>query len=339
MVGKKVPKVTVVILNLNGVGFTRKCVESVLASDWGNFEILLMDNGSEGGEAEKLEKEFASDRVRVVKNRENLGFAKANNVGARLARSKYLVFLNNDAIVDKEWLQPLVEVAEADEQTVACQPKILSVISRGSFDYAGAAGGYIDRFGYPFARGRVFFNLEEDVGQYDDVREVGWACGVAMFVKRKQFLELGGFDEDFFIYHEETDLCWRWREKGYKIFCVPRSVVYHYGSGFVGKNLPWKVFLIHRNMWLMGLKHLSLGDLLLHLGFDLASVIFYLSYLQWGQVKSVFKAYGWLVSHWQVVEKKRREYKPTLRRDFLYPGSVAVEGFLRGKRKFSDLNF
>lgn len=330
------PSVTVVILNLDGILFTRKCLESVLSSSYPNLKVLVIDNGSKIDETRQIEREFRTRKLSVIRLEKNFGFAKANNLGARKAHSKYVIFLNNDTIVSRKWIESLVKTAESN-RAVAVQPKMLSALKKGYFDYAGAAGGFVDMFGFPFARGRIFFEVEKDVGQYDNEMEIMWASGAALFIERVRFLEFGGFDEDFFIYHEETDLCWRLRESGYKIFFCPDSIVYHYGSGYTSKDPPRKIFLLHRNMWLMTFKHFGLKNVFIRPFFDLASVFLYLFHGQVKQMWSVFLTYIWLISNLEIVNKKVKMYKPIPKDGFLYGGSIVFDYYVLGKRKFSDL--
>ena len=185
------PEITVIVLNLNGLAYTPACISSVLKSTYRKLKILIIDNGSTLDEAGELKKLFPSKKIKIIRTGKNLGFARANNIGAKLAASKYIVFLNNDTIVESGWLMPLVRQIESDASIVACQPKIRSAIKKQYFDYAGAAGGFIDKFGFPFARGRIFFNVEKDAGQYKNGLPIHWACGVAMMVGRKMFLKFG----------------------------------------------------------------------------------------------------------------------------------------------------
>lgn len=260
---KKLPSVSVIVLNYNGLAFSRECLNSLLASEYPNSQIILVDNGSAVNEAAILHNEFNTKRIRFIRFEKNWGFAEGNNRVAQKLRTKYLVFLNNDTVVDPQWLEPLVNEMESGQNIGACQSKIRSMDKPKEFDYAGAAGGLIDKFGYPFTRGRIFFTAEEDQGQYDRSKDLFWTSGVAMIIRRQQFLDLGMFDERFFLYMEEIDLCWRMQNAGFRIRLVPKSIVYHKVSAAAKKNMTSKRFYEYRNNLILLAKNYSRRDLIL----------------------------------------------------------------------------
>ena len=243
------PSVAIVILNFNGSAYLKKFLLFVIASTYSNKEIIVADNASTDDSLEVLKKYFP--QIKVLVNTQNAGFAGGYNWALKLVKADYFVLLNSDVEVTSNWIEPIIELMESNEQIAACQPKILSYTNKHMFEYAGASGGFIDFLGYPFLRGRVFDILEEDNNQYNDTIPVFWASGAAMFIKSKIFIECNGFDERFFAHQEEIDLCWRMQLKGYKIYVCPNSVVYHIGAGTLPRG-GRKVYLNFRNnLWML----------------------------------------------------------------------------------------
>ncbi len=225
-------------------------------------EVVVADNGSADGSVEMLREEFPG--VRTIVFKKNLGFTGGYNAAFEVlnqvqddARPEYFVMINSDIEVTEGWLEPLVEWMDGHPECGACAPKLHSYQEREKFEYAGAAGGYIDRFGYPFCRGRVLGRLEEDKGQYDEPADVMWATGACLMVRSRVFEELGGLDERFFAHMEEIDMCWRMQLHGYKVTVVPEAVVYHVGGGTLPANSPFKLKLNYRNNLLMLEKNLA----------------------------------------------------------------------------------
>lgn len=243
------PSVAIVILNFNGSAYLKKFLPFVIASTYPNKEIIVADNASSDDSLQVLEKDFS--QIKVIVNTQNAGFAGGYNWALNLIEADYYILLNNDVEVTANWIEPIIELMESNQQIAACQPKILSYKNKNMFEYAGASGGFIDYLGYPFLRGRVFDILEEDTNQYNDTIPVFWASGAAMFIKSKIFNECNGFDERFFAHQEEIDLCWRMQLKNYKIFVCPKSVVYHIGAGTLPRG-GRKVYLNFRNnLWML----------------------------------------------------------------------------------------
>lgn len=249
-------KVSIVILNWNGADMLRQFLPSVVRSVSGlsGVEVCVADNGSTDSSAEVVRNEFPE--VRLIEMKENSGFADGYNKALRQVQAEYAVLLNSDVEVTPGWLAPLTEFMDAHPEVAACQPKLLSFRQRGCFEYAGAAGGYIDRYGYPFCRGRIFGEVEADYGQYDTVSPVFWATGAALFIRLADYWEAGGLDGRFFAHMEEIDLCWRLQLLGREIVCVPQSVVYHVGGATLKKENPRKTYLNFRNNLLMLYKNL-----------------------------------------------------------------------------------
>lgn len=247
-------KCSVVILNWNGAGMLRQFLPSVVQYTKGqDVEVVVADNGSTDESLEVL-KTFPS--VRVITLDKNYGFAEGYNRALEQVDAEYTVLLNSDVEVTENWLTPVLAYLDIHRDVVAAQPKIRSYRERERFEYAGAAGGFVNVLGYPYCVGRRRGKTEVDKGQYDSIREIEWASGCALFVRTRAYKEVGGLDASFFAHQEEIDLCWRLRNKGYKIVCVPASVVYHLGGGALAYENPRKTFLNFRNNLLMLHKNL-----------------------------------------------------------------------------------
>ncbi len=249
-------KVSVVILNWNGAEMLRKFLPSVIENSISDYvEVCVADNGSTDDSVTVLQNEFPE--VRLILLDKNYGFADGYNMALQQVEAEYVVLLNSDVEVTQSWLDAMTEYLDKNSDVAACQPKILSYRNKEYFEYAGACGGYIDQFGYPFCRGRIFDSVEKDEGQYDSIADVMWATGAALFIRLEDYLKVGGLDGRFFAHMEEIDLCWRLRARGRRIVCVPQSKVYHVGGATLKKENPRKTFLNFRNNLLMLYKNSS----------------------------------------------------------------------------------
>ena len=248
-------KVSVVILNWNGCDMLRTFLPSVVrCSKSGQVEVCVADNGSTDASVEMLREEFPC--VRIIVLDQNHGFADGYNLALQQVEAEYVVLLNSDVEVTEHWLEPMISYLDAHPEVAACQPKIRSQRQKEYFEYAGAAGGFIDKYGYPFCRGRVMEVVEKDEGPYDTILPVFWATGAALFIRLADYREAGGLDGRFFAHMEEIDLCWRLRSRGRKIVCIPQSTVYHVGGATLKKENPRKTFLNFRNNLVMLYKNL-----------------------------------------------------------------------------------
>jgi len=257
---KKMKPIAVIILNWNGERLLREFLPSVVANtDPTLADVIVADNGSDDGSRELLRREFPE--VKLLEFEENLGFAGGYNRAIRETSYPYTILLNSDVATPAGWLLPLHEFMETHPDAAACQPKILSYKENRKFEYAGAAGGFIDRNGYPYCRGRIFDTIEEDNGQYDTPIEVFWASGAALMVRTSLYEKAGGLDERFFAHMEEIDLCWRLLLMGKKLWCVPAARVYHLGGGSLPAENPRKTYLNFRNNLLLLHKNLPAKDL------------------------------------------------------------------------------
>lgn len=248
-------KVSVIILNWNGCDMLRTFLPSVIRySEKEGVEICVADNGSTDSSVAMLQQEFPS--VRLILLPENNGFADGYNIALQQVEAEYVVLLNSDVEVTDCWLKPLIDYLDKHPEVAACQPKIRSQRRKELFEYAGAAGGFIDQYGYPFCRGRIMGVVEADRDQYDSIMPVFWATGAALFIRLSDYRAAGGLDGRFFAHMEEIDLCWRLRSRGRKIVCIPQSTVFHVGGATLGKENPRKTFLNFRNNLVMLYKNL-----------------------------------------------------------------------------------
>lgn len=251
-------KTAIVILNWNGRHMLEKYLPTVIQYS-PEADVIVADNASTDNSISWLQENHPS--VRIIQLDKNYGFAGGYNKALEQVESEYYLLLNSDVEVTPGWLKPLLEKMEADKEIAACQPKLLSIYNKESFEYAGASGGHLDKYGYPFCRGRIFDTLEEDKGQYDNDEEIFWATGACLLIRSSAYWEAGGLDERFFAHNEEIDLCWRLHQKGGKVYCFPQSKVYHLGGGTLPKSNPRKTFLNFRNNLTMLWKNLPEEDL------------------------------------------------------------------------------
>jgi len=252
-------KLAIVILNWNGEKMLREYLPSVLQYSRDEATVYVADNASTDDSLAMLRAHFPE--VKLITLEKNWGFAEGYNKALRQIEATYYLLLNSDIEVTHHWLTPMIELLDAHEDIAACQPKLLSIFDKDSFEYAGACGGFLDRYGYPFCRGRIFDTVEQDNGQYDYQQDILWATGAALMIRSKDYWEAGGLDARFFAHNEEIDLCWRLRIRGRRIVCVPESRVYHVGGGTLPKSNPMKTFLNFRNNLTMLYKCLPEEDL------------------------------------------------------------------------------
>ncbi|GAB2652988.1 glycosyltransferase family 2 protein [Flavihumibacter cheonanensis] len=334
------PLVSVVILNWNGQQHLSNFLPSVKAHACAGMELVVADNASTDDSVNWLRNHHPD--VRIIQLEKNFGFAKGYNEALKQVQANYYVLLNSDVEVTAGWLEPMLKLLESNERIGACQPKIKMYHDKTSFEYAGAAGGWLDSLGYPFARGRIFDFCEQDLGQYDDTAEVFWASGAALLVRADLYHRLGGLDEFFFAHQEEIDFCWRLQLAGYKVMVCPASVVFHVGGGTLPKGNEWKVFLNFRNNLIMLAKNLPWYQVLwkIPIRFLLDAISAWKSLLE-GQgiyFKAILEAHlgfmGWIVF------RHRRSVFPISKKGKVrgwYRGCVVWDHFVRGRRYFSEI--
>ena len=334
------PKVAIVILNWNGRHYLQQFLPFVLASSYPGMKVIIADNASTDDSIAFVKEHYPS--VEVIALPGNFGYAKGYNEALKQVQADYCVLLNSDVEVQAGWIEPIVQLMEADKTIAACQPKILMHSNRQMFEYAGAAGGWLDYLGYPFARGRLFDVCEEDKGQYDTAEPVFWASGAALFVRATAFHACGGLDEYFFAHQEEIDLCWRLQLAGYKIMVCPASVVYHVGGGTLPKGDERKVFLNFRNNLIMLGKNLPAAQLIWKLPFRfmLDAISAWKSLLAGEGIYfiAIIKAHAGFIK-WLLFAKKRAT-QPANNKVVLsgwFTGSVVWQYFIKGKTKFSEI--
>lgn len=327
----------VVILNFNGVGFLKKYLPTVIRYSEG-AEIIVADNASTDNSVEFMQREFP--QVRLLENKVNAGYAGGYNWALAQVKVEYYVLLNSDIEVMPGWLQPVINLMESDKTIAACQPKIRSVFQKEYFEYAGASGGFIDQWGYPFCRGRIFEEIEKDKGQYDDAREVFWATGACLFVRADAYHKLGGLDADFFAHMEEIDFCWRAKNEGYKIMVQPASVICHIGGGTLPKSSARKTYLNFRNNFMLLYKNLPQNRLwkvlIIRLLLDgLAGIRFLLQGHFWDTI-AIVKAHFYFYGHLKKLKEKRSVLKQKQVSE-VYRGSLIFAHFFKGVKTFSVL--
>ncbi len=253
-------KVSVVILNWNGAKYLEKFLPDIIKySAMPGVEIIIADNCSSDNSIDFIKTNFP--QIKLILFDRNYGFAEGYNKAVKQINSEYYVFLNNDVEVSENWLLPVIEYMDAHTDVGASMPKLRGYIDKERFEYAGAAGGFLDKYGYPFCRGRVFDTVEKDSGQYDNTCEIFWATGACMYVRAEVFSKVGGFDKEFFAHMEEIDLCWRMKWFGYKIMYLPQVTVFHVGGGVLSQDNPRKTFLNFRNNLFLLFKNLPSGHL------------------------------------------------------------------------------
>lgn len=329
------PRVSILIVSWNALPLLQRFLPSVLATDYPDLEVVVADNASTDGSDDWLLANHPG--VRVVRHPENWRFAKGNNEGWPHTTGEYVVLLNNDVEVPPGWLSPLVESMQRHSDVAAVQPKLHRLDAPDTFEYAGACGGYLDRFGYPFARGRMFDTLEVDRGQYDDARDVFWATGAALLLRRSAIDELGLFDEHFAMHMEEIDLCWRLWRAGWRVRVEPASIVYHLGGGSLPQGDPQKVYYNFRNSFLLLHKHLSREALR-----RIEPARYALDTLAAAQAtaRGRFRDAGAIVRAHRDYRRLKRAIAPVEGMTAVLPAyrrSVALDYYLRGKKRFSDL--
>lgn len=310
--------VSIVILNFNGEKLLSQFLPSVVAKS-SSSKIIVVDNGSTDSSVEFVQANFPS--VQIIQLEENYGFCGGYNRALQHVKSEYYVLLNSDVEVTEGWLDPLISLLEKNKTIATVQPKILSYKQKDYFEYAGAGGGFIDSFGYPFCRGRLFDFLEKDTGQYDDTREVFWASGACLVIRSEIFHSLGGFDETFFAHMEEIDLCWRIQRSGSKVFYCGASKVYHLGAGTLSRSNPRKTYYNFRNGLALIYKHFKPSQLVwrfpIRLFLDYLAAIKFVIIGHGKDAKAVLKAHYDFFADLKIVRTNRKELNKS------YPYSTA----------------
>ncbi|HDJ33641.1 MAG TPA: glycosyltransferase family 2 protein [Bacteroidetes bacterium] len=339
------PHTAVIILNWNGKKYLDQFLPILVKyTTRPGTELVVADNGSSDGSVQFLKKAFPG--IRLINFPKNYGFAAGYNRAIEATEAEYVVLLNSDVEVTPGWLDPLIGLLENDPDVAACMPRIRSWHRRDYFEYAGAAGGFIDRWGYPFCRGRILNHIEPDAGQYDKERDIFWATGACMVIRRSIYLKAGGLDERFFAHMEEIDLCWRIKNMGYRIVYYPGSIVYHVGGGTLPNEHPHKLYLNFRNNLLTLCKNLPRGKrgitLIIRTGLDALAALKYILTWQPANAWAVFRAYGGFMRHLKHCKRERKRWLaryPLNDHAEIYGGSILIQFFLRKRKTFRELKF
>ncbi len=332
-------QVAIVILNWNGEKFLRKFLPTLIENTNSDLaRICIIDNCSTDTSVQFLNDNFP--QIELIKLDKNYGFAGGYNRGLAKINAEYFMLLNSDVEVEKHWIEPLVELMNSNSKIGICGPKLLDYNNRNKFEYAGAAGGYIDKYGYPFCRGRVFDSLETDNSQHNTTENCLWISGAALFIRSKLFFEVGGLDDDFFAHQEEIDLCWRVQNYGYKVVCEPKSAIYHVGGGALPKSNPFKTYLNFRNNLYLIVKNMTDNEarrtLFVRFFLDVVAAVRMLFQGNFGEFKAVFKAYKDFMKNKKTMKQKRNlvSRKQVSQIVGMYNGSIVLIHFL-GKKNTS----
>ena len=333
-------KIAVVILNWNGKNLLTKFLPDVVRySDPAYCDIYVADNASTDDSIDFIKSNFST--VKIIKNDKNYGFAKGYNVALANIEADIFALVNSDIEVTRDWLTPIVKTFKEEENTVIIQPKILDYKNKTKFEYAGAAGGFIDNYGYPFCRGRIFNDLEEDKGQYNDVASIFWASGACFFIRASVYRELGGFDADYFAHQEEIDLCWRAQNLGYDIKYNGKSTVYHVGGATLKEGSPQKTYLNFRNNLVTLLKNLPSNKVFtvvfLRLLLDGIAGVKFLFALQPLHTIAIIKAHFSMYANLSKTLKKRKEIKNKITA-YYKTEAIVKQHFISKIKLFEKLN-
>jgi GT2 family glycosyltransferase len=325
-------KIAVVILNWNGASLLKQFLPSVIEYSQ-DASIYVIDNASTDNSVELLKKEFPS--IQIIINKDNYGFAKGYNEGLRTIKEPYLALVNSDIEVTENWLKPIIRIFDNELNTAIIQPKILDYKKKTDFEYAGAAGGFIDKYGFPYCRGRIFEKLEKDNGQYNDEVEIFWASGACFFIRNSVFNKLNGFDNDFFAHQEEIDLCWRSFNDGNIAKYCGSSTVYHVGGATLDSGSPKKTFLNFRNSLFMLTKNLPRKNLLsilfIRLLLDGIASIRFLTQGKFKHIIAILKAHYSFYIGFRKHLKKRKERN---KNNYFKTNSIVYQYFVLKKEKY-----
>ncbi len=342
---KKTPEVSVIVIHYGELRLLSECLESLNFIEQPSVEILILSNTPCDRGLEKLAKKHPDKRFIFTET--NLGYAGGCNRAFEEASGKYLFILNNDVVIDSDCLTPLIQVFERDETIALAQPKILSLSNKQNFEYAGAAGGLMDRFGYPFAAGRIFNEVERDRGQYDESMEIFWASGAALFARKSMVMEAGGMDASFFAYMEEIDLAWRMHLLGYKVIYVPEASIFHLGSAGMERKSSRHLYLNHRNNLVMVLKNYSAYSLLrvlpVRLVLEAATMVYALLRENPLRAKAILKAAVNVTREFKTILKERKKVQAMRVVDDgvigekMFGGSIAMEYFIKKHKTIKEI--
>jgi len=331
-------KIAIVILNWNGVKLLEQFLPSIVNYSSKEAVIYIADNASTDNSIGFVKKNYPT--IQIIKNTQNGGYAKGYNDALKHIEADVYCLLNSDVEVTKDWLKPIINVFNNDKNTAIIQPKLLDFKEKSSFEYAGAAGGFVDLFGYPYCRGRLFNSLEKDEGQFNDTSNIFWASGACLFIRAAIFKQIGGLDEDYFAHQEEIDLCWRTQNSGYKVTYVGASEVYHVGGATLEETNPHKTYLNFRNSLLNIVKNVPkkwfLFVIFSRLTLDGIAGFKFILELRPIHTFAIMKAHFSFYKNFYKFLKKRKQLPKKL--DYNIHTSIVWQYFVLGKKRFKDLN-
>jgi GT2 family glycosyltransferase len=333
--------VSIIIPHLKNKEIIYECIDSIEKKIGDvNYEIIIVNNNSIDRSLDTIEKEFIN--ISIIHSKINKGYAGGCNLGAKHAKEEYLLFLNNDTIIDSNSILELINTIKDDNLISSVQPKIKNYYNKDFFDYAGGSGGYMDYLVYPYARGRILNTLEEDIGQYDTKKKIFWASGTAFLTKASIFKEIGGFDETLFAHMEEIDYHWKCQLNGYKIYINPKSVIYHKGGQTLKYGSYKKIFLNHRNsliLLLTNYKKFSLIRYTKRLSLEIIAFIYYLLFLKFSAASAVLMANIWVcINIAYLIKRKKDNYRYNNNQPLISHYSIIKKYYLNNKKKYSQLN-
>lgn len=338
-------KVAIVILNWNGKKYLEQFLPALIQNtNIDNCKIIVADNNSNDGSIEFLKENYS--QIEVIIHDKNYGFTGGYNKALNQIDAEYFVLLNSDIEVTPNWLNPLIQTLDSDKSIAACQPKIKSFHNKNQFEYAGASGGFIDKYGYPFCRGRILDTIEKDTNQYNSVIDVFWATGACLVIKADIYKSVGGLDDDFFAHMEEIDLCWRLKNQGYRIVVNPESEIFHVGGGTLPNNSPFKLYLNYRNNLFLLYKNLPKGKLFpvlfSRMVLDGISAILFMLKFSFASFGAVIKAHLHFYASLKTLRIKRKKLllnKAVHQHKEQYPKSIVFDYFIHKKKTFELLKF
>tara|TARA_Y100000996_G_scaffold63310_1_gene42891 strand:+ start:279 stop:1328 length:1050 start_codon:yes stop_codon:yes gene_type:complete len=339
-------RVSIIIPHWNGIDTLSECLISLFKTRHDSYEVIVVDNASTDGSQPWLKNTYP--QVKLIENDKNYGYAGGCNRGALEANGDYLIFLNNDTIQDPDWIQNLEKFMKKDKMIAAVQPKILNYFNKRIFDYAGGSGGYMDRFCFPFARGRIFAKQEEDIGQYNNSKQCFWSSGTAFMIRKELFFEAGKFDEYFFSHMEEIDLCWRLQAMGFQIWVEPDAVVYHKNALSMPMHSHKKHYLNHRNSLLMLFANYSFKNILIlgsgRIMFELIALGYSTLKLDWKHASAIIRSLLYLLFHVNIILKRRYNFKKIRKekdKDIMkkiFRNSIVINYYLRRVQFYSEID-
>ena len=335
------PMVSVVIPHYGGQDVISECLISLKNCTYVNLEIIVVDNDSPDDSAQYIKTNFPE--INLIQSEYNRGFSGGCNFGVQHAQGEYLLILNNDTIHEPDWIDHLVDRIESNSSISSVQPKIKNDKERDHFDYAGACGGFMDKYCFPFSRGRIFYTIEKDTGQYDESCKIFWASGTAFLTQKKIYNQLGGFDEALFAHMEEIDYHWKCQLIGHEVWVEPVSVIYHKGAVTLPVSSPKKTYLNYRNSLILLLTNYpiikSFSLFFPRFFMECISLIKEILKFKWGHAFSIIKSWFWIIGHWNMIKQRRETLKTNniIIPELIYNQSIVKKYFIEGKKFFSQI--